>query len=170
MNKIGTAGLHFTDELGRIRFFNGMNIDDKTEGDVFRYPLDDAFFKAYSENGFNLIRLAVQWANIEPQSGHYSESYLKSLDDIFRTAEKYNVYILLDMHQDLYSGFKGIGGGDGAPEWACLTDGSAPKPYKFVWAEAYVFGKWVNGVLTISGRTIRSITKDCLITMQICGV
>ena len=144
MNKIGTAGLHFTDELGRIRFFNGMNIDDKTEGDVFRYPLDDAFFKAYSENGFNLIRLAVQWANIEPQSSHYSESYLKSLDDIFRTAEKYNVYILLDMHQDLYSGFKGIGGGDGAPEWACLTDGSAPKPYKFVWAEAYVFGKWVK--------------------------
>ena len=37
-----------------------------------------------------------------------------------------------------------MGGGDGAPDWACLTDGVKPKPYKFVWAEAYVFGRWVH--------------------------
>ena len=144
MDKIGTNGIHFTDDFGRIRFFNGMNIDDKLIGDTFRYNLDDEFFSLYTANGFNLIRLAVQWANIEPRQGQYSETYLESLDKIFRLAEKHNVYILLDMHQDLYSGFDGVGGGDGAPGWACLTDGYKAKPYKFVWAEAYVFGKWVK--------------------------
>lgn len=144
INRISTRGLDFTDEKGRIRIFNGMNIDDKLIGDTFRYNLDEEFFKKYTANGFNLIRLAVQWANIEPEKGRYSESYLASIDEIFRLAEKYCIYILLDMHQDLYSGFDGVGGGDGAPGWACLTDGYKAKPYKFVWAEAYVFGKWVH--------------------------
>lgn len=144
MDKIFTDSLNFTDTQGRVRIFNGMNIDDKEIGGTFRYDLNEEFFQKFRANGFNLIRLAVQWANIEPKPGEYSESYLKSIDDIFRLAEKYEVYILLDMHQDLYSGFCGIGGGDGAPDWACLTDGVQPKPYKVVWAEAYVFGKWVH--------------------------
>ncbi|MBR5409582.1 MAG: cellulase family glycosylhydrolase [Clostridia bacterium] len=144
MDKILTRQLHFVDDMGRKRIFNGMNIDDKQIGGKFRYDLNEEFFRKYEANGFNLIRLAVQWANLEPKPGEYSESYLKSLDRIFELAEKHNVYILLDMHQDLYSGFNGVGGGDGAPDWACLTDGSKPKPYKFVWAEAYVFGKWVH--------------------------
>ena len=144
MEKIITQDLHFTDGSGRIRIFNGMNIDDKLIGDTFRYDLNEEFFCKYVANGFNLIRLAVQWANLEPNPGEYSETYLASIDRIFALAEKHGVYILLDMHQDLYSGFNGVGGGDGAPDWACLTDGSTPKPYKFVWAEAYVFGKWVQ--------------------------
>ena len=144
MDRITVNGLHFADPSGRVRIFNGMNIDDKLIGDTFRYDLDEAFFEKYEANGFNLIRLAVQWANLEPAPGQYSESYLRSIDKIFELAEKHGVYILLDMHQDLYSGFGGVGGGDGAPAWACLTDGVKPKPYKFVWAEAYVFGKWVH--------------------------
>lgn len=144
MDKISVNGLDFIDGYGRIRFFNGMNIDDKSIGDRFRYELDEAFFEKYAANGFNLIRLAVTWANIEPVPEKYSESYLSSVDEIFRLAEKHGVYILIDMHQDLYSGFDGVGGGDGAPLWACLTDGKRAKPYKFVWAEAYFFGKWVH--------------------------
>ncbi len=144
MDRILTNELQFVDEQGRVRFFNGMNIDDKQIGDVFRYPLDRAFFEKYTANGFNLIRLAITWANLEPEPEQYSETYLASLDSIFRLAEEFGVYILLDMHQDLYSGFDGVGGGDGAPGWACLTDGVTPKPYKFVWAEAYFFGKWVH--------------------------
>lgn len=144
MERIRTQGFRFSDESGRIRIFNGMNIDDKDIGAVFRFDLDDAFFEKFIANGFNLIRLAVQWANIEPIPGQYSESYLGSIDAIFRRAERFGVYILLDMHQDLYSGFGGVGGGDGAPDWACVTDGYRAKPYKHVWSEAYAFGKWVH--------------------------
>lgn len=145
MDKISADGLRFVDGEGRTRFFNGFNIDDKLiDCKEFRYNLDEEFFRKYRANGFDFIRLAITWQNIEPQQGRFNESYLKSIDSIFDLAEKYGVYILLDMHQDLYSGFNGIGGGDGAPEWACLTDGYKAKPYKFVWAEAYVFGKWVQ--------------------------
>ncbi len=145
MDKLSAQGIKFVDGKGRTRFLNGFNIDDKLiECSEFRYNLDEEFFKKYRANGLDFIRLAVTWQNIEPEKGKYNESYLKSIDSIFDLAEKYGVYILLDMHQDLYSGFEGVGGGDGAPGWACLTDGYRPKPYKFVWAEAYVFGKWVH--------------------------
>lgn len=145
MDKISTQNLCFRDSLGRTRFFSGMNIDDKLIGQKsFRYKLDEEFFKRYAARGFNLIRLAVTWENIEPVIEKYNESYLKSLDGIFALAEKYGIYILLDMHQDLYSGFGGGTPGDGAPLWASLTDGIEPKPPKFVWVEGYLFGKWVH--------------------------
>lgn len=144
MQKIKTNKLSFTDESDRQRIFNGFNICDKSLGNEFRYNLDEEFFEKYRAKGFNLIRLGVQWANLEPEPEKYSESYLASIDRIFALAEKYGVYILLDMHQDLYSSFDGIGDGDGAPLWACAMDGHKPRKSRLVWAEAYVFGKWVH--------------------------
>ena len=145
MDKIFTKGLRFVDDKGRVRFFNGMNIDDKLVGQKeFRYPLDEEFFKKYAARGFNFIRLAVTWENLEPKQGEYNESYLKSIDGIFSLAEKYSVYILLDLHQDLYSAFDGKSVGDGAPSWAAITDGAKPKMPHYVWAEGYFWGKWVH--------------------------
>ena len=145
MDKIITNGMSFTDSDGRTRYFSGINTDDKLIGQKsFRYNLDEEFFKKYVSKGFNLIRLAVTWENIEPEIEKYNESYLKSIDDIFLLAEKYGVYILIDMHQDLYSGYGGGTPGDGAPLWASLTGGVSPKPPKYVWIEGYVFGKWVH--------------------------
>ena len=144
MDRILTDNLRFIDESGRTRIFNGMNIDDKLiNQDVFRYELDEEFFKKYRAFGLDIIRLAVTWQNIEPEMGKYSESYLKSIDEVFELAEKYGVYILLDMHQDLYSSFDEQSVGDGAPSWAAITDGAKPKMPKNVWAEGYFWGKWV---------------------------
>lgn len=145
MEKILTSELQFVDERGRVRIFNGMNIDDKLLGQKeFRYELDENFFRKYAERGFNLIRLAVTWENLEPECGRYNETYLQSIDGIFTFAEKYNVYILIDVHQDLYSANDGKSVGDGAPSWAALTDGFEIKKPKYVWIEGYVFGKWVH--------------------------
>ena len=102
MDKITADGLRFADSLGRTRIFSGFNIDDKLiDRDEFRYRLDEDFFKKYRANGLDFIRLAVTWQNIEPEAGKYNESYLRSIDGIFALAEKYGVYILLDMHQFL---------------------------------------------------------------------
>lgn len=145
MERIFTNELRFVDEKNRTRLFNGMNIDDKLrDGKEFRYNLDDEFFKKYRAYGFDIIRLAVTWQNLEPEMYKYNESYLKSLDKIFELAEKYGVYILLDMHQDLYSGNDGKSVGDGAPDWAALKDGAKPRMPVFVWADGYFFGKWVH--------------------------
>ena len=64
MDRILTKEIQFIDAAGRVRIFNGMNIDDKRIGDTFRYDLNEEFFEKYAAHGFNLIRLAVQWANI----------------------------------------------------------------------------------------------------------
>ena len=145
MEKIVTKEMRFVDEKGRTRLFNGMNIDDKQiDSKEFRYNLDEEFFKKYHALGFDFIRLAITWQNLEPQMGKYNEEYLKSIDKIFDLAEKYNVYILLDMHQDIYSGNGGKSVGDGAPEWAVITDGAKPRMPIFVWADGYFFGKWVH--------------------------
>ena len=145
MEKILCDKLRFVDESGRTRILNGMNIDDKlTDQEAFRYELDEEFFRKYRAFGLDIIRLAVTWQNIEPAMGEYNESYLKSIDDIFDLAEKYGVYILLDMHQDLYSNFDAQSVGDGAPSWAAITDGAKPKMPKSVWAEGYFWGKWVH--------------------------
>ncbi len=122
-----------------------MNIDDKQiDSKEFRYDLNEEFFKKYRANGFDIIRLAITWQNLEPEMGRYNETYLKSIDRIFELAEKYEVYILLDMHQDIYSGNGGKSVGDGAPEWAVITDGAKPRMPIFVWADGYFFGKWVH--------------------------
>ncbi len=145
MNRILTQDLRFVDELGRVRILNGMNIDDKLrDQSEFRYELNEEFFKKYRARGFDLIRLAVTWQNLEPKIREYNEDYLKSIDAIFALAEKYGVYILLDMHQDLFSGNDGKSCGDGAPEWAALTDGAKPRQPIFVWADGYFFGRWVS--------------------------
>ena len=116
MDKIRVENLKFTDEKGRTRLFNGMNIDDKLiDRDSFRYNLDDEFFKKFRMYGLDFIRLAVTWQNLEPRAGEYNESYLKSIDGIFERAVKHGVYILLDLHQDLYSGFDGVGGATARP-------------------------------------------------------
>lgn len=145
MEKILTRQLRFVDENGRTRILNGMNIDDKLRDQTaFRYNLDEEFFRKYRAHGFDIIRLAVTWQNLEPDMGKYNESYLQSIDRIFALAEKYGVYILLDMHQDLYSGNDGESCGDGAPQWAVITDGAKPRQPIFVWADGYFFGKWVH--------------------------
>ena len=145
MQKIRTSSLRFVDEQGRTRIFNGMNIDDKhVNCTAFHYPLDETFFQKYRANGFDLIRLAVTWQNLEPRPEQYNESYLRSLDEIFALAEQYGVYILLDMHQDLYSQNDGQCVGDGAPSWAAVTDGAKPRMPLFVWADGYFLGRWVR--------------------------
>ena len=145
MQKIKTSKLCFVDEEGRTRIFNGMNIDDKLVNCTeFRYKLDDEFFTKYRANGIDIIRLAITWQNLEPEPEKYNESYLKSIDEIFALAEKYGVYILLDMHQDLYSQNDGESVGDGAPSWAAVTDGAKPRMPYFVWADGYFLGRWVR--------------------------
>ena len=44
----------------------------------------------------------------------YDEAYLQGVDQRIEWAQKNNIYVFLDMHQDLYS----VLFSDGAPEWA----------------------------------------------------
>lgn len=173
MNLISTRDRAFIDEKGRERIFNGVNYvfkGEKPEADGivhFIHPLDDAALRDLRAKGVNIIRLGMTWAGIEPKMGEYNEVYLNEVRDVVDRAKKYGIYVYLDWHQDLYSGF-GLGVGDGAPAWACLTKKKMRKPL-FIWAEGYFFGGavwecfdafWRNAPL--AGRGIRDRFCDML--------
>lgn len=151
MLKITTQGRIFIDSEGRQRIFNGVNLCDKgynEDGNPDRIYKPDEYFneeviKTLADNGFNIVRLGLTWDAVEPHPGEYNEEYLAKVRRVADLCEKYGIYFYLDMHQDLYSGGKDLAG-DGAPEWACLTDGAKQKPTKFVWAEGYFWGKAVH--------------------------
>jgi endoglycosylceramidase len=85
--------------------------------------------------GFNVVRLVLNWSQLEPTAGTYSSTYLRRVAQVVGWARQQGVYVILDMHQDQYSryilpateaaapsGCTPSGGADGAPSWAVLTD------------------------------------------------
>lgn len=147
MKKIYANEKKFTDNFGRERIFNGLNIVDKSvyEPGVqhFSEPVDDKFLDFIRDKGFNLIRLGFTWAKIEPQPGKYNDEYLDEIEKILDRCAERGIFAYLDMHQDLYSYYNNHVG-DGAPEWAVMSDGYKSKPTRFVWAEGYFFRKCVH--------------------------
>jgi endoglycosylceramidase len=88
--------------------------------------------------GFNVVRLVLNWSQLEPTPGTYSTTYLNRVAQVVGWARQQGIYVILDMHQDQYSryivpvdaksapaGCSPSGGGDGAPAWAVQTDGKA---------------------------------------------
>ena len=85
--------------------------------------------------GFNVLRLCLSWSELEASPGVYSSMYIDRVEQIVDWADEQGAYVLLDMHQDLYSRSllgEGAGippylipanGSDGAPAWAIITDG-----------------------------------------------
>jgi hypothetical protein len=90
--------------------------------------------------GFNFIRLAVNWSQLEPTPGSYSTTYINRIAQVVQWAGEQGIYVLVDMHEDNYSRFtpetapvsvpplltptqEGGGHADGAPPWAVMSDG-----------------------------------------------
>ncbi|MCB9475786.1 MAG: cellulase family glycosylhydrolase [Deltaproteobacteria bacterium] len=157
MTHITLDQTYFKDAHGRYLFMHGVNVSGSTKvpttADPISYvgkpfPLDqaDRHFKLLRDMGFNSIRLLVNWEGLEPYArGEYDEEYLDYLEAIVAKAEDYGIYVLMDMHQDMFSrhmytlyndgsdeqwlidpreiakaepyGFNNRVGGDGAPEW-----------------------------------------------------
>ena len=85
--------------------------------------------------GYDLVRLVLNWSQLEPNAGVYNTTYLDRIGQVVGWAEQQGIYVILDMHQDQYSryilpgtknlpsGCPSSGGSDGAPAWAVFTDG-----------------------------------------------
>lgn len=128
---IETRDGEFIDSKGRVVTFRGINIAAKTpltdtkhlkeEGKVSfvntPFSIEDAeiHFTRLKYLGFNLLRWVVPWEAICPNKpGEYDKNYLSYLESIIALAEKYDFYVLIDFHQDVWSRFTG---GSGAPLW-----------------------------------------------------
>ena len=122
----------FVDQDGRQVILHGVNVGEKHPPYVSWHTAQD--YGRMREWGFNCVRLLTVWAAIEPECGHYDEEYLERLDERIAWAKEHGLFVVLDMHQDLYG--EKPGWSDGAPVWATLDDG-LPHQRGQVWSDAY---------------------------------
>lgn len=87
--------------------------------------------------GLNIVRLCLSWSELEYTPGVYNATYLARVNQMLDWADEQGVYVILDMHEDLYSqfivanasdpGIPGLltpaSGQDGAPPWAVNAAG-----------------------------------------------
>src|SRR5690606_37386512 len=126
------AGEHFvTDQYGRTLILHGMSTSNFSKFSPDQLPwINEADVAREASYGFNLSRYVIAWAAIEPEKGVFDENYLNETVKRVEWYTSRGMYVLLDMHQDLYSGVFG-GGGNGAPPWAVRTDGIPIGTYDF---------------------------------------
>lgn len=124
----------FIDSYGRQIILHGINLVCKDRERNYICYWDEIDFKRLKEWGINCIRLGIIWDGIEPSPGLFNEDYLNGIDRFIELASSNNIYVVLDMHQDLYSYEFG---GDGAPKWAIIDDGEPHIHFGGVWSDAY---------------------------------
>lgn len=134
MERILLKGTRFVNESNKEIILHGVNVLCREAGLGHFYPDFENAFPFFKRMGFNLLRFGIFWHGIEPQPGVYDETYLNRVKEIVNLAEKYDIYIILDMHQDLFAQ-KFI---DGAPDWACLDEGLPHPGNCTIWYNAYL--------------------------------
>lgn len=119
---------------GRERIFHGVNMvcKDKQAGYIGKWGRQD--FEALRRMGFSLVRLGLIWDGLEPEPGKFDDAYLDKMEGLLDLCAEHGMYVMLDMHQDLYS----VRYADGAPAWATLTDGLPEPEAGAVWSDAYL--------------------------------
>ncbi|QNS04623.1 cellulase family glycosylhydrolase [Streptomyces xanthii] len=110
-----------TDEHGRTLTLRGWNVEDKgNRGDAALSAITERHFRDLRAKGFDFARLLIFWDDLEPSPGRYSRAYLNKIERVLDWADRYDIHVVLDAHQDVFGpafGHRGI------PEWATRTDG-----------------------------------------------
>ena len=122
---LGADGRWITDRSGRVVLLHGVNEVAKSAPfypGAFGFGADDARFLA--RQGFNAVRLGVEFQGLMPQPGRVDESYIDGLARTVRQLARRRLFVLLDFHQD---GFGPKYRGNGFPAWMSLDDG-LPNP------------------------------------------
>ncbi|MGW2665514.1 cellulase family glycosylhydrolase [Nocardia tengchongensis] len=124
----GSAGMtseYLRDDQGRALILHGLNTSGSAKDEAGLPWISDAdVVREHQQLGTNSVRYLLQWRKIEPQPGIYDEQYLDAVAERLRWYRSQDMHVILDMHQDTYSPYAcGAGAGNGAPQWATLTDG-----------------------------------------------
>jgi len=145
MSFISIQDDRFIDASGRHLLLHGINLVNKDPADGYIGDEEPADFAAWRSWGLNCVRLGVIWDGLEPEPGIYNEKYLQAIDRQIAWAAENDLFVILDMHQDLYS----VLYADGAPAWATLINGQPHLSESGVWSDAYftspaVHAAWDN--------------------------
>ena len=117
---LSASGTSIVDGAGNAVLLRGANFfgyeyglwNTHTEGD----------YQRMASWGFNVVRLPIAWNFIEPQPTNYDEGYFSNyVDRDIAWAQKYGLYIILDMHSygwSPYFTYIDPWGTAGLPSWA----------------------------------------------------
>ena len=116
------------DDCGRVLVLRGTNVQGGNKGASVDDPhLPESFDEQrhLGKWGWNSVRFLISWGAVEPDQGAYDEAYLDELEEWMDRYAEQGIHVVLDMHQDIYGWAVG---GNGAPDWAVITDGLEPQP------------------------------------------
>ncbi|MGW0175877.1 cellulase family glycosylhydrolase [Rhodococcus sp. NPDC003322] len=123
----GTTRTYLKDDAGRSLILRGFNTASSSKSAPDGMP---AFTEAdldreQTDMGTNFVRFLISWRSVEPEPGQYDQAYLDRVEDRVGWYAERGYKVMLDMHQDLYSGAITPDGrtGNGAPGWATYMDG-----------------------------------------------
>jgi hypothetical protein len=117
LTRITTDRTYLRDGHGRYLYLHGVNVSGSTKAPEIDlngeplylrrpFPLEeaDAQFEKIRQMGFGAVRLLLMWEAIEPRAkGEYDQKYLDFVREITKRAGDHGLYVLLDMHQDIFS-------------------------------------------------------------------
>ena len=107
---IDAATRTFRDTDNRAVIFHGMNVVYKLppyipETEVFNWDLSlsDEDLQLMRSWGVNMIRLGVMWESVERSPGVYDMDYLNKISALIAKVAEYEIAVIVDNHQDLFS-------------------------------------------------------------------
>ena len=140
-DRLSISDQMFVEGNGATVILNGINhvVKDPVRG--YLHEDDEQLFKQFKKWGFNCIRYGIIWDGLEPEPGVINEKYLREIDKRVKWAADNDIWLILDMHQDLYSRKYS----DGAPLWATFDD-NLPHVQGDVWSDAYLVSPAIHRV------------------------
>jgi len=110
------------DDEGAILVLRGINVESAAKGAEDRLARvgEEDLHRIARSWGFNLVRLLIFWDALEPEAGRIDHAYLDKVAERVDAFWGEGVFVMLDMHQDVYAARFCC---DGAPEWAIRDDG-----------------------------------------------
>lgn len=117
---------YLRDEFGRYVHFHGINLSGSSKfpsgerkpnpefpyaewpvsfvGKPFPREYADKIFGQLQEFGFNAVRFLISWEAVQPEGpDEFDDEYVSYVDEMVSRAAAHGLYVLLDMHQDLFS-------------------------------------------------------------------
>ena len=131
---------------GNYLYLRGVNISNLAKyADDYLYDLTEDDVRILQESGVNSVRLLTFWNAIAPtEEGGFDTAYLDAYLDRVRLLTDAGIYVIVDMHQDLWGvPFQP----HGAPDWACPEEIKEGFAWQSPWWENYI-SKQVSGCFT----------------------
>lgn len=126
---VRVRGKRFIDTDGRELLINAVNVYRDTNPDGLDWV---------KEWGFNGVRLVIFWSFIEPEMGQFDLAEIERLAALVDKAAELGLYVVIDMHQDLWAAKPEDDWGRGAPSWTWEgNDRGHAHDESGVWSIAY---------------------------------